>query len=76
MASPQVEQAAASTRSESAVRELARAKVQAQTAYEAFCKLPRTGLSEDELIDREIESKRLCQALNDADYALHKAVRS
>lgn len=76
MPSPALEIAASSTRGESAVRELARAKVRAQAEWEAFCKTNRTGLTEDEAIERELESKRLCIALNAADYALHKAVMS
>lgn len=64
----------ADQKSDSAIRELARAKVRAQAAYEAFTKQPRKDLTEDEQVDREIESKRLCRILNDADYALYKAV--
>lgn len=74
--SPGLVEALNSTRTENDVRDLAKAKVRAQQAWDDFCAKPRSGLTEDQAIEREIESKRLCRALNEADYALHRAMAS
>jgi hypothetical protein len=74
MSSPQLVAQSNRTSSETDIRELVRAKMRAQAAWDAFCHQNRSYLSEEQLIDREIESIRLCRALNAADDALRNAL--
>lgn len=75
-ASPYVKASSQSTRTEQSVRNLVRAKLQAKAAWDCFCMKNIANRSEDEKIDDELESLRLCRALNAAEDALYAATRA
>lgn len=72
--SPQVAEAAKSTRSEAEVRELAKAKIAAERALSEHFKKDRSAMTDDELIEFEVEAVRLARASNAAHMALLGAV--
>lgn len=74
MSSPQLVAQSNRTSSEADIRELVRAKMRAQAEWDTFCRVNRNNLSEEQLIDREIENIRLCRALNAAEDALRNAL--
>lgn len=74
LGSPRLRLAASSTRSEAQVRELAGAKVAAEKAYLGLLDSPKAGLSDDQLVDREIALVAARKAFLAADRALHEAV--
>ncbi len=70
MTSPRLVTASESQRTEAEVRELARTKIRAKAAWDAFLSLNAAGLTEEQQIDRELESQRLHKAYYDASLAL------
>lgn len=72
--SPSLRLAVSRTRSEATVRALAAAKVAAEKVYLAALGVPTAGLSDDQLVDREIALVEARKAFMAADRALHEAV--
>lgn len=77
MPSPQIEVAAASTRTESEVRgtkALALKVVEAQKAYKALLLCDTSGMSDDDLAEREIKMARARREMGAASFALSQAM--
>ena len=72
-ASPRLAAAAASTRTEAEVRELARAKLVAQENYKLLLARNTADLSEDQRIDLLLELQRAENVLGEAAIALWRA---
>lgn len=74
MSSHRLLAAASSNRTEARVRDLAGAKVAAEKAYLALLDSTKAGLSDDQLVDREIALVAARKGFLAADRALHEAV--
>ena len=74
MASPQLVAQSDRTISEADVRALALAKVRAKKAYYVVLDAPTKDMTEDQLVDRELELTRVRKEMFAADAAFDKAV--
>jgi len=72
--SPFLRKAAARTSTEAQLRELAAAKVATEKVYLAALDAPKAGLTDDQLVDRELALVAARKAFMAADRALHEAV--